>query len=278
MLSGSSLFNVVIVVLVLVLTNSVVALAVPVGNASLNKTEVLGNDINRVYSEFGRSKKDNLLIGELSKMRSTWRLNNYKCEVGQYFADTGECEDCRDLCLYYNKRMCEIECPATFTQIFVVQEMSNDYESTKNTFIIIAVIFGAIILFLAGAGFVMWKKSRRQYKITQEMDTVETGVSDIKEEIPGDPPKYTTPAPNTPETSHDQQDDAGSLPDKSDETSSLLNEEQAATSEPPIIRQPTVSPNPYYTQIPPTVQDNHSADKNMLGPDNRDDDHFQSVN
>ncbi|XP_078485075.1 uncharacterized protein LOC100187392 [Ciona intestinalis] len=279
MSGGSCLFNVVIVILVLVLTNSVVAFAASVGNVSLNQTELLPNDINQLYSELGRSKKDNLLIGELSKMRSMWRVNNYKCEVGQYYADTGDCEDCTDLCLYYNKRMCEIECPATFTQIFVVQGMSKDYESTKQTFIIIVAIFGAIILFLAGAGFAMWKKSRRQYKITQEMDAqVETGVSDLKEEIPSDPPKYSTPAPNTPVSSHDQQDDAGSLPDKSAETSSLLNEEQAATSRPPIIRQPDVSSSPDLTQISPTTQDNHSADKNMLGPNNRDDDHFRSVN
>uniref|UniRef100_H2Z2E2 TNFR-Cys domain-containing protein n=1 Tax=Ciona savignyi TaxID=51511 RepID=H2Z2E2_CIOSA len=150
------------------------------------------------------------------------KTNEYRCDVGQYYAATGSCEDCVDLCENWNEKMCQVECPATYVKMkSEVDKMQEEISSLKSSdlktisnnqmlfywLIAVSVLIGMAFIL----GILSYVRLRRKFR--QVKKHMESRPSEFSTNVNSPPPSYTNEPPQLKKSSSDN-----SLSDKDDDT------------------------------------------------------------
>ncbi|XP_078485112.1 uncharacterized protein LOC144744381 [Ciona intestinalis] len=184
------------------------------------------------------------------------KANEYRCPIGQYWAATGSCEDCVELCTVYNQKMCEIECPVTYVEyVSGLNKMKEDITASKlydkvsvkhdNALIISEACMSALILvtvILVVLGFVKLRTlHRRTQALLNENESLSEKLFELNNKVESlSPPNYSSNTGTLRSNSTGMQE---SLPDKN------------KNNEPE--QHPLIQPNPTFNAVPPQEGSEH---------------------
>uniref|UniRef100_F7BA68 TNFR-Cys domain-containing protein n=1 Tax=Ciona intestinalis TaxID=7719 RepID=F7BA68_CIOIN len=177
--------------------------------------------------ERNNDRKTARIRAQVSRAIGEMKANEYRCPIGQYWATTGSCEDCVELCTVYNQKMCEIECPVTYVEyVSGLNKMKEDITASKlydkvsvkhdNALIISGACMSTLILATVILVVLAFVKLRTLHKQTQallnENESLNEKLFKLNSKVELlSPPNYSS---NTNTLRSDSTGMQGSLPDK----------------------------------------------------------------